>query len=54
MLSSPARGKLSDEAVTNEYRAAIVFQNLALDLALKLVSSTRRHAGALERDVPGT
>lgn len=53
-LSTTGWESMSDKAVVREYRRAVVFQNLALDLALKLVSSIRHYARVSEREMPSS
>lgn len=51
LLALP-KGKARDEKVLKEYRKALVFQNLALELSLNLVDSIRRYARIYEREIP--
>lgn len=51
LLALP-KGKARDEKVLKEYRKAMVFQNLALELSLNLVDSIRRYARVYEREIP--
>lgn len=51
LLALP-KGKARDEKVLREYRRALVFQNLALELSLNLVDSIRRYARIYEREIP--
>ncbi len=52
VLSALPKAKARDEKVLKEYRKAMVFQNLALELALNLVDSIRRYARIYEREIP--
>jgi hypothetical protein len=51
MLSRLRRKRKSAEAVAKEYRKAIAFQNIELDLALMLVSSIRRYARVCQGEI---
>lgn len=51
MRSALPRGKSRDPKVVEEYRRALVFQNLTLDLALNLIASIRRYARVYEREI---
>ena len=51
MLPTLRRKRTSAEAVA-EYRKAIAFQNIELDLALMLVSSIRRYARVSQCEMP--
>jgi hypothetical protein len=44
--------RANPEAVAREYRKAIAFQNIELDLALTLVSSIQRYARVSQRETP--
>ena len=52
MLPTLRRKRTSAEAVAKEYRKAIAFQNIELDLALMLVSSIRRYARVSQCEIP--
>lgn len=51
VLHSLPRVQASDLMVLTEYRKAIVFQNLRLDLALEMVAAIRRYATACTSEV---
>lgn len=50
-FESLPRVQTTDPTVVEEYRKAIVFQNLTLDLALKLVDTIRRYARLYELEI---
>ncbi len=52
VLPTLRRKRTSAEAVAREYRKAIAFQNIELDLALMLVSSMRRYARISQCEIP--
>ena len=52
MLPTLRRKLTSAEAVAREYRKAIAFQNIELDLALMLVISIRRYARVSQCEMP--
>jgi hypothetical protein len=52
ILAALPRAKARDENVLKEYRKAMVFQNLALELSLNLVDSITRYARIYEREIP--
>lgn len=49
---SASRGIRGDRRAVQDYRRAMMLQNLSLDLALNLVASVRRHAKVYEREIP--
>ena len=51
-LSAVPRGRGREPKVLEEYRRAMMFQNLVQDLALDLVGSIRRYAKVYEREIP--
>ena len=52
VLPTLRRKRASAEAVAREYRKAIAFQNIELDLALMLVSRIRRYARVSQCEIP--
>lgn len=52
MLSALPLEKSRDPNVLREYRRAIMFQNMTVDLALSLAASIRRYSKVYEREIP--
>ena len=52
ILSALPREKSRDPKVLWDYRRAIMFQNLTVDLSLSLVASIRRYSKVYKREIP--
>jgi hypothetical protein len=53
-LSSLPRVQATDPTVRTEYRKAVAFQKVTLELALEIVNAIKRYATVYDRDIRST